>query len=268
MLLFGTMLIGCGQSETTTSPNLTPAATVDVKVTFVGNSGFLITVGGQKVLIDALFDGFAPTVKTPLLNAEPPFDDVNLVLATHNHADHFSATLVRQYMQNNPNAIFMSTKQAVNQLTGLDDRVVVVEPVVGLPVNVQANGIGVEAIYLNHDYPTSVPSAVFNSGYVVSIGGVKLFHTGDIGDTEEARQYGLAEQNIDLAFIQHFHFLYDDVRSFLDEVVGANYLFPIHYQLTTPAFDADMIRGYFPDAIVFSAELESWSKSLPVHWRP
>jgi L-ascorbate metabolism protein UlaG (beta-lactamase superfamily) len=129
---------------------------------------------------------------------------------------------------------------------------------------VEANGIEVEAIYLNHGYPPNDPSEVFNNGYVVTIGPVKFFHTGDIDDLQDARQYNLAEEKIDLAFIQHYLLLDDTARSLIDEVVGAKYLFPIHYKYTTPAFDADKIKSYFPDAIIFSTELESWSRSLPV----
>ena len=116
----------------TPAPTNTSAPTADlsgIRVTFVGNSGFLITVGDQEVLIDALFEGL------------PPFDDVDLILATHDHPDHFSATLVEQYLQNNPQAIFMSTKQAASQLTGFGDRVIAVDPVAGSPVNLEANGI-------------------------------------------------------------------------------------------------------------------------------
>ncbi|MBL6983054.1 MAG: MBL fold metallo-hydrolase [Anaerolineales bacterium] len=251
-------------------PTNTLAPTIDlngVSVTFVSNSGFLITVGDQKVLIDALFEGSPPdTVQTLLLNAKPPLDDVDLILATHNHPDHFSATLVQQYMENNSKAIFMSTKQAASQLTGFGDRVIIIEdPVVGSPVNVEVNGIGVEAIYLNHGYPPNDPSEVFNSGYVVTIDPVKFFHSGDIGDLQDARQYNLAEQKIDLAFIQHFFLLDDNARSLIDKVVGAKYLFPIHYKFTTPAFDEYKIKNYFPDAIIFSSELESWPRSLPTN---
>ena len=92
---------------------------------------------------------------------------------------------------------------------------------------------------------------------------MEFFHTGDIADLQDARQYNLVEQDIDLAFIQHFFLLDENARSLIDEVIGAKYLFPIHYKYTTPAFDAYKIKNYFPDAIIFSAELESWSRSLP-----
>jgi L-ascorbate metabolism protein UlaG (beta-lactamase superfamily) len=250
ILLFGTLPIGCGQSETAR------ATQSRAKVTFVGNSGFLITAGKQKVLIDALCAAYSPADAS---NAKPPFDDADLILATHDHPDHFSASLVRQHMQNNPKTIFISTKQAVNQMTGLGDRVIALDPVAGSPVTVEANGIGVEAIYLNHGYPPDDPSEVFNNGYVVTMGAVRFFHTGDVYDLEDTRQYNLAEKNINMGFIQHYFFLDADARSAIDEVVGAKYLFPIHYELTTPAFDANLIRDNVPDAIIFSARLESWS---------
>jgi L-ascorbate metabolism protein UlaG (beta-lactamase superfamily) len=252
-ILLGSLWIGCGQSGT--SPETAkPAGAANAKVTFVGNSGFLIAVGKQKVLIDA------PAAFSPAdaATAKPPFDDVDLILATHSHGDHFSASQVRQHMQNNPKAIFMSTMQAAGQLTDLGDRVVAMNPGVGSPVDATANGIRVEAIYLNHG-PSDDPSEVFNNGYVVTIGAIKFFHTGDVYDLEDARQYRLAEQNIDLGFIQHYFFLDDTAKSLMDEIVGAKHVFPIHYELTTPAFDASTIRTYVPDAIIFSARLESWT---------
>jgi L-ascorbate metabolism protein UlaG (beta-lactamase superfamily) len=234
------------------------------RVTFVGNSGFLITVGDKKVLIDALFAGFPPGYTLPasvqelLVNAKPPFDNVDLILATHSHADHFDAAMVRQYMQNDPKTIFVSTTQAVSQLADLGDRVIAVDPVAGSPVNVEANGIQVEAIYLNHGSPPNDPNEVFNNGYVVTVNGIEFFHTGDIGDLRDVTQYHLADQKIDLAFIQHFFMQDDRMESVIRNDIGAKYIFPIHYQFTTPEFDANTIKSYYPDAIIFSAELESW----------
>jgi hypothetical protein len=131
----------------------------NVSVTFVGNSGFLITVGDKKVLVDAFFEGFPPGYELPLavqsllFNAAPPFNHVDLILATHDHADHFNAEMVGQHMQNNPNAVFISTTQAASQLADFSDRVIAVDPIAGSTVNAKANGIQVESIYLGHGTP-------------------------------------------------------------------------------------------------------------------
>ena len=132
----------------------------DVRVSYVGNSGFLITVGNKKILMDGMFDGF-PEYKLPsavqslLVNAEPPFDQVDLILASHDHADHFSAEMVRKHMQNNPEAVFISTTQAASQLADLGERVIALDPIEGTPVYTETNGIEVEAIYLSHGTPPS-----------------------------------------------------------------------------------------------------------------
>ena len=43
-------------------------------------------------------------------------DNVDLILATHNHADHFDPIAVGRHLRANPEARFVSTKQAVKSL--------------------------------------------------------------------------------------------------------------------------------------------------------
>jgi L-ascorbate metabolism protein UlaG (beta-lactamase superfamily) len=234
------------------------------RVTYVGNSGFLVMVGDKKVLIDAMFAGFPSEYTLPaeeqdlLVNAEPPFDNLDLILATHDHADHFDAAIVRQHMQNDPNTIFISTTQAVSQLADLGDRVIAADPVAGSPVTLEANGIQVEAIYLSHGAVANPADEIFNNGYVVTVNGIKFFHTGDIGNLNIVHQYHLADQKIDLAFIPNFFMQDDHLGSVIYGDIGAKYIFPIHYQYTTPAFNASQIIAYYPEAIIFSSEMENW----------
>ncbi len=240
-----------------------------VRVTYVGNSGFLITVGDKKVLIDAFFEGFPPGymlpeyVQTPLLNAEPPFDDVDLILASHDHADHFNAAMVRQHMQNNPHAIFISTTQAAGQLSDLGDRVIAVDPTPVATVTVEANGIQVEAIYLSHGTPPANAIEIYNNAYVITINAIKVFHTGDISALSSVLPYNLSDRNIDFAFIPHFYLQNSASRAILNDEIGADYLFPIHYEYTEPAINLAVVKFNYPDAIVFYCELDSWIMPLP-----
>jgi L-ascorbate metabolism protein UlaG (beta-lactamase superfamily) len=192
------------------------------------------------------------------VNAKPPFDNVDLILATHSHADHFDAAMVRQHMQNDPNTIFMSTTQAVSQLSDLGERVLAADPVAGSPVDVEANGIQVEAIYLSHGTVPNPAVEIFNNGYVVTVDGVKFFHTGDIDNLWDVTRYYLADQNITLAFIPHFFLRDNESKGIIEDNIAARYLLPIHYQYTRPAFSASRIRMYYPGAIIFSAEMQNW----------
>ena len=66
--------------------------------------GFLVTIGENKILIDGIFTGFAseyiqPTeVQKLITNARPPFDNIDLILATHAHDDHFNLKRAADYL--------------------------------------------------------------------------------------------------------------------------------------------------------------------------
>jgi L-ascorbate metabolism protein UlaG (beta-lactamase superfamily) len=256
----------CTQTTTRTATT-TMGPTTEARVTYVGNSGFLITAGDQKVLIDALFYGFSSDYSLPeqvveaLTSAASPFDGIDLILASHDHADHFSADMTRLVMLANPGAVFISTTQSASQLSDLGNRVIPVDPRAGAPVNTEANGIQVEAIYISHGTPENGQPEIYNNAYVVTLDGVKFFHTGDIADPQDFLQYDLGTQGIDLAFIPHFYMRDSYFRSAMD-AIGARYLVPIHYHYTTPVFNASAVRAAYPDAILFDAELDHWD--MPV----
>ena len=242
---------------------LDPTAFEDVRAVFVGNSGFLISVGDKKVLIDAFQDGLPPRYVLPgfvtsaLVEAMPPFDEVDMILVTHNHPDHFSPGMVRRYMQLNPEVVLVSTTQVVEQLAEFGERLIAVDPQAGLPVNVEANGIQVEALYLSHGAP-STSSETFNNAYVVTMDGVKLFHTGDTNAFRDVSRFNLAEKQIDLAFIVHLFMFSNSNKNVIDNDIDADYLIPIHYEYTVIEFSADQVLANYPEAVVFSSELDTW----------
>lgn len=236
-----------------------------VQVTYVGNSGFLITVGDKKVLIDALFEGFPPEYTLPqevldkISNSEAPFDNVDLILASHDHADHFSAAMVRDFLQNNPDTVFIATNQAVSHLSDFGNRVIAVDPTIGSPVTVTANDIQVEAIYISHGQPPAGETEITNNAYLVTLNGIKFFHTGDIENLRDAIPYNLASQSIDLAFLPHFFMQDSGYLDVIQNNISAKFVFPIHYHFTTPTFNAVLIQSAYPNAIIFSNELETWT---------
>ena len=88
--IYGFPFTVSGQSQ---SPSLT--------VEYLANEGVLISSGSSSVLIDGLFGdglpGYAtvpPAVRDSLERALGRFGDIDLVLVTHVHRDHFSAPAV------------------------------------------------------------------------------------------------------------------------------------------------------------------------------
>ncbi len=235
------------------------------EVTYVGNAGFLINIGDKKILIDALFKGFEGNYELPLevqdklAKAQAPFDDVDLILVTHAHGDHIDLDMVRQHLQNNPKAIFASTQQLVDALNDSTDRWIGFNPTKEKSESKVISDISVEAFYLPH----GTDAKIINIGFLISVNGVTIFQTGDADfdqfTFEEFRSLQLPERKIDLAFIQHYYLTGDSLSTkFVREAIGGNYIFPIHYHFTTPAFDSLLIKQNYPDAILFKEEMQSW----------
>jgi L-ascorbate metabolism protein UlaG (beta-lactamase superfamily) len=244
--------------------NLSDQVTSGVIVTYVGNSGFLITTSHKKILIDAVFRGIDHVYTLPediqngISSAEPPFDDIDLILVSHSHRDHFDSGLVLQYLKNNPDTIFASQTRIASQYSTLDNQIVYLDPAPGEPVQADIGGIQVEALALSHG--EGQPG---NIGFVITVDDIKVFFSGDFDMSqvsfEEFRAYGLPEQNIDLAFLPHFYFTSDESEQrFIKEGIGAKYLLPTHYYFTDPPMDRTSILKNYPDAILFYKELTSW----------
>lgn len=235
-----------------------------LRVTYIGNAGFMITSGDKKILIDALFRGFESEYALPddiqnkLALAQPPFDNVNLILVTHNHRDHSNRSLVLQHLENNLHAVFASQSSITSQFSMSANQLIALDPTPGKPVQKDIDGIRVEALALSHglDQPGNI-------GFVITVNGVKLFFTGDIDISQisfdEFQSYKLPEEKIDIAFIQHFYL--SDIQSekqFVIQGIGAKYIIPTHYYYTNPPMDRNMVLRNYPDAIFFKNELSSW----------
>ena len=100
-------------------PAWQPAA-AQVEVTYLGNEGFLLTAGETRVLVDALYGDGIPgypavprDVRRELEAGRGRFAGVDLVLASHAHADHFDPAAVARHLRANPAALFLSTREAV-----------------------------------------------------------------------------------------------------------------------------------------------------------
>ncbi len=243
------------------TPTATPIAESrfdGVRVTFVYNTGFLITVGDKRILIDVLYEGYAGGVLKPVLDSQPPFDGVDLILATHEHHDHFSPDLVLRYMQDNPHAVFISTQSAVEQLVALDDgiqdRALPIELGRGESEQIDLDGFTLEAIYLSHGIP-----GLLNLGFIVEIGDVVLLHTGDADpdsvSVSDLQSYSLPERQIDVAFVPDFWLTMEEYHPLATEGIQARYLIPMHFSLQSPPVISEAV---FPNAFVFQETYQSW----------
>lgn len=90
--------------------------TATCKIEFVASQGVLITNSDKQILIHALlkkkFDylGVLPDVElSKIKNAQGIYSDIDIILTTHIHDDHFNAELNGNHFANNTKARFLAS---------------------------------------------------------------------------------------------------------------------------------------------------------------
>ncbi|MBU7036335.1 MAG: MBL fold metallo-hydrolase [Theionarchaea archaeon] len=238
-----------------------------VEITFISNAGFLIVSGDKKILVDALWEASAgdqtpQEVRELVGNASPPFDDIDLALTTHVHIDHFSPSVAGAHLENDPHTIFVSTEEVVRTLrssfpgfSSIQDRVKAVQPEEGERVSLTLNGIDIEVLNLHH----GIDVPVRNNAYLFTIGGLKMFHTGDIDVTfEEIQAYELFNDEIDIAFVPYFFMVFGgEEERILRESIKANRIIPIHIQPNSGRYTLENIDEEYPEACVFYGKMQT-----------
>lgn len=247
-----------------------------VTLTYVVNEGFIFEAGGKKIMVDGLLSNVGsyqiPTmVLRAMVTGRPPFDDIDLVLATHSHEDHFDPQVVGEFLAANPGAQFLSTNQAVSALARMiDDNEAIQEQVIGVYPSrgsyeqFVVNGIEVKVFNLPHG-SNSYP----NLGLMIDLGGVRVLHTGDfyMEDAQAAidllQSYGIPEEKIDIAFIAT-PFLYSERY---DEVIPLGIqpglIVPMHYVASQTVDLFDLLESKYPESLMFDHEMESVSLTFP-----
>jgi 7,8-dihydropterin-6-yl-methyl-4-(beta-D-ribofuranosyl)aminobenzene 5'-phosphate synthase len=246
------------------------------EITYIANEGFMIECGGKKVLVDAMFDeGYgqfmapARDVQAKMARAEAPFDDVNLVLVTHDHGDHFAARMVADHLANNRNAQLVAHGQAVEQLRDLEDyakiegRVHEVADEMGAWSRLTVNGIRVDALCMKHGAfyrdGKNMHENKRNVVFVVSMGGRRFCHAGDArlgADAEPWRAFPFAQEGVDVLFLPYWD-TSSAAKNIIAERIRPRSLVGMHIPPAGLAAVSAKMREAYPDAIVLRS---TWEK--------
>ena len=239
-------------------------------ITYICNDGFIIAAGGKKILIDALFHDSQNVCQADsdetARSARPPFDNADLVLISHGHWDHFDPLIVGNYMLNNPKAILIAEKSAAEALSRefnsfdlVAERVHSVDLARGQKTQLNFAGVNVEIV--------SSPADVPNLGFLFQLGEFTFFHSGDSGmepqTISDFRDCQLHEKGINFAFVPYWYLADPMGRSILTKGIRAENYIPMHYagdySGKSPAQIFTVVTKYFPQAILFPEEWQSWS---------
>ncbi|HSR51372.1 MAG TPA: MBL fold metallo-hydrolase [Acidobacteriota bacterium] len=252
---------------------VTSSVSAQVTITHLGNEGFLLEGGGKKVLVDALYDGLRgyvtppPDLRNRLLAAEDGFADVDLVLATHHHDDHFSPDPVNYYLEANSKAEFLSTPQAVARLgldsaDGLLQRVRGVLPEEGKIEERTLNGVRVQILNLHHGRNRN--PQVQNLGFIIHLGGRRVLHIGDtMATVEDWAPLEMEAQPVDVALVPAWYMTFPAFIEVIREQLQPKHIAAMHVadkhapeayfgRYESQAKQIATLKRIFPSAQVFT----------------
>ena len=228
-----------------------------LEVTYIANEGFMIAMGSTKVLIDAFpkskyYVNPSDTVAAKMMDGIPPFDKVDCVLVTHDHADHFNAEMMSRFLLNHPAAQFVASSEASSKLTGdniAGRRQSGVTLGMGQRRTIRGEKAEILAMRLEHGGGSNVS----NLAYVVRSDGFTIMHVGDARlSTNEVylRTVDWSSYTVDLLFIEYFD-QSSETRDIIENVIKPKHVVLMHI----PAGEEDTVRNVngkiHPRTVVF-----------------
>ena len=246
------------------------AAPDGLEVTYIANEGVLVASGDAQVLIDGLHRPYSPMYavlppaqRESIETARPPFDEIDVILVSHVHRDHFHAEAVGRHLQHNPEAQLIASEQVADSLaqsfTGYESiraRILPVKPAWKERIVLRMSGIEIDVLGLQHGSRRF--RWVQNLGHIVTLDGKKLLHLGDADvSVENFEAFKLADEGIDVAFIPYWFLESATGRAIVRDVIKPKQVVTVHIPPEEAAQATQKTRAFDPKGIAFTKMLES-----------
>lgn len=191
------------------------------EIRYVANSGMLVTVSDRRFLIDApLRDGLppyatsSPEERAALESARAPYDNVDAILITHWHEDHFSPDAVAAHLSRSARTMVISSPEVIDRLRAAAPnvpasqlRAVLPEP--GNAMQVDVGGVPVRVLRIRHS-PGGRRVPEQHVGFLLGASSL-LLHVGDAEPVADNFALLKSLPPVDLAFVP-FWFLSNDAN--------------------------------------------------------
>ena len=238
-----------------------------MEITYITNAGFLIEYESKKILIDALhswpnFQSTPDDVFNDMRAAKPPFEDIDLVLVTHPHPDHFNPDMIELFLANNMQTKLIAPPVAVELLKitaperfekFVENQIIMVDIGVGEVLELSEKGVDLKVFGLEH----GGPSNMLNFGFIINIDDKTLMHEGDSNISNEYFQSAYSDtDSLDVLFENDPYHGDQERERIIKDHIKPKYRIGIHIQPKNLIRFIKEIKVKFPDEIIFNKPME------------
>lgn len=233
------------------------------KATYIANEGVLIQYQNSKILIDGLFDAEnfkfdAPesTIAKKIIAGKSPYNDIDYLLATHAHNDHFDAAMTAHFLLKNRNAHAITTRHAADSIAAFEGSEMIIEQVRQVPFvknwsTYTNDGAIVKTAYVKHAGKKNVK--VQQLLFYITIGGKKILHIGDANqDLTRFAYLNLDNEAIDIAFIPFWYLTNIYGVEAVKKYFNPKKIVAIHLPASGSPSSIAKIKQQDPSTIIFS----------------
>lgn len=217
--------------------NASPAERT-LEICHIANSGFLISDGGEGVLIDGVlgkkyknFQHPTETLNRKIETSSGKFSNVSLVLITHFHGDHFDGPAILRHLRQNTKTRYVMPAQALTLLeeeglTEKEKKRVFFPPFRTGEWQQNPDFSNLKIIPIGHSNYKDVE----NFGFLLNFAGKTFFHPGDIEEGREILKFFNPETRLktDFLFIPYWSLAKPENLAGVEKAFDPGWVVPMH----------------------------------------
>lgn len=208
-------------------------------ISYISNAGVFLCSGNNKVLIDGLcnctgnkYKNLPLALRNKIVAGLPPYNNIDLLLITHHHPDHFDPWSTIRFAESNPNGMIIADQDVIQSILKLRSdlpmsRFIPANNPHGSKVILyNTDNLRVKAIPLVHDGEEF--KNVRNIGYIIELEGKKILNVGDAKPSWE-NYINLMEENIDLLIAPFPYVSLASARRVIQKYIRPRKIAAVHF---------------------------------------
>jgi len=230
----------------------------------MANEGVMIKVDDQQVIIDGLFKSTYPKfASTPastyeqLQKGTPPYDNVEFILASHKHSDHFTVPEIASVLKSTEQTQLYVNEEMAEEMRASPMWRMISERVTAFPYAEETTyapeAISVRTFPILH--ARKKPSEMKNTAHLIAINGFNVMHVGDATyGQQDLIDLNLSELDLDVLILPYWFVRDQAGQSFVATNLPARKYFINHIP---PAEFKDIVNllADLPDMVVMDKEV-------------